>query len=486
MAFITAPKHLLTITSILKGNYAYLTNYTSGLRVVDITDIGNANLNEVASFDGYPANDNATFAGAWSNYPFFDSGIVIMSDFQGGLFILEPKLCKTTAATTGLSAQASGDNSITLDWTNDLNPNESYNIYRSDGGCSVDNFKLIASSVSTNNFNDTDVSGQATIGYKISKTSGVDQCESERSQCVETITTGTCSIAPQFSGVTSVNTTQTNTCGMTVSWGNATGYCSNQISYNIYKSSNPAFVPNDSNRVATGIRGTNWHDILVTNGIQYYYNVRATDLSNQTQDTNNVKLADNANGNLINGDWSAGAEIGDFGFGQNRHVGWEINSTLVHTGNRSYWGQNQSNTCNDLLSNSIHLTAGENSVLSFWTAFGIEDQYDGGVVEITNNNNQFNALNLSPNYPNSFNNSSNACGYTLDTPSFSGRDLSWKQYTVDLSNYQGQDIKIRWNYSSDGSQNEEGWFLDDIKVTNTQVPSACSTLSDAIYQSSFE
>ena len=89
--------HLGVSTSIdhnqyIIGDYSYQANYTSGLRILDITDIANNNLSEVAFFDIYPANNNANFNGAWSVYPYFASGNVIVSGIEQGLYILRPSL----------------------------------------------------------------------------------------------------------------------------------------------------------------------------------------------------------------------------------------------------------------------------------------------------------------------------------------------------------------------------------------------------------
>jgi choice-of-anchor B domain-containing protein len=90
-----------TTTSIdhnlyVKDGYVYQTNYTTGLRVLKIGDLTSTNsqewLTEVAWFDTYPLNDGATFNGAWNNYPYFASGNVIVSDINGGLFVLRPDL----------------------------------------------------------------------------------------------------------------------------------------------------------------------------------------------------------------------------------------------------------------------------------------------------------------------------------------------------------------------------------------------------------
>lgn len=76
----------------VKGNYVYQANYTSGLRILSLENIAEGSLEEVAYFDTYPEGNRAEFNGAWSNYPFFKSGIVIVSDINNGLFILKPNL----------------------------------------------------------------------------------------------------------------------------------------------------------------------------------------------------------------------------------------------------------------------------------------------------------------------------------------------------------------------------------------------------------
>ncbi|MEL7485030.1 MAG: choice-of-anchor B family protein, partial [Planctomycetota bacterium] len=87
----TARDHNLYV----KGNFVYAANYRSGLRIHDISDPENPV--EVAWIDTYPADDSSTsanqgFDGAWSSYPYFPSGNVIISDIQQGLVIVRPEL----------------------------------------------------------------------------------------------------------------------------------------------------------------------------------------------------------------------------------------------------------------------------------------------------------------------------------------------------------------------------------------------------------
>ncbi|MGB0388791.1 MAG: choice-of-anchor B family protein [Ardenticatenaceae bacterium] len=72
--------------------HAYEANYTSGLRILKLSDIANASLQEVAYFDIYPAHNKPYYKGAWSVYPYFKSKNVIVSGIEGGLFVLRPEL----------------------------------------------------------------------------------------------------------------------------------------------------------------------------------------------------------------------------------------------------------------------------------------------------------------------------------------------------------------------------------------------------------
>lgn len=74
------------------GNDFYLSSYRAGLRIMDISDIENKNMVETKFFDTYPGSNSANFDGAWSVYPFFASGNVIISDIDRGLFIVRDAL----------------------------------------------------------------------------------------------------------------------------------------------------------------------------------------------------------------------------------------------------------------------------------------------------------------------------------------------------------------------------------------------------------
>jgi choice-of-anchor B domain-containing protein len=72
------------------NGYVYQANYRSGLRILEIGDLSSAELSEAGYFDIYPANDNPNFNGAWSVFPYFESGNVVISGIEQGLFVVRP------------------------------------------------------------------------------------------------------------------------------------------------------------------------------------------------------------------------------------------------------------------------------------------------------------------------------------------------------------------------------------------------------------
>ena len=96
----------------VKGSKFYLASYTSGLRVIDILNIGQKSIREIGYFDTHPhesqengivnnqrsgdpgghvgmkGSNSPFFNGAWSVYPYFQSRNIIISDINLGLFIV--------------------------------------------------------------------------------------------------------------------------------------------------------------------------------------------------------------------------------------------------------------------------------------------------------------------------------------------------------------------------------------------------------------
>ena len=73
----------------IKGDRMYQANYQAGLRILDISNPESPQ--EIGFFDTTPYEGNPpTMAGAWTAYPFLESGTLLVSSTQEGLFLLRP------------------------------------------------------------------------------------------------------------------------------------------------------------------------------------------------------------------------------------------------------------------------------------------------------------------------------------------------------------------------------------------------------------
>lgn len=83
---VGGPEHNLYVHS----DRLYITDKRAGLRVLDIGDPEKPV--EAGHFDTTPPGaDTSRFVGAWSVYPFFESGSVLVSSRSGGLFVVRPR-----------------------------------------------------------------------------------------------------------------------------------------------------------------------------------------------------------------------------------------------------------------------------------------------------------------------------------------------------------------------------------------------------------
>ncbi|MFI7573985.1 choice-of-anchor B family protein [Micromonospora sp. NPDC049497] len=100
---LDAPRHIGTYSApsgvkatdhnqYVKGNYSYQANYRAGLRILDVRNVASGQATEAGYFDVYPSSNSNSMNGAWSTYPYFPSGIVVVSGIEQGLFVLQPRL----------------------------------------------------------------------------------------------------------------------------------------------------------------------------------------------------------------------------------------------------------------------------------------------------------------------------------------------------------------------------------------------------------
>jgi len=82
----------------IHNGIAYQANYCAGLRLLRPTGTGADPVMEEVYFRASPDCNSAIFRGAWSVYPYYKSGNVVMQSIERGLFIMNPAaaLARTT------------------------------------------------------------------------------------------------------------------------------------------------------------------------------------------------------------------------------------------------------------------------------------------------------------------------------------------------------------------------------------------------------
>ncbi len=88
------------------NDFLILSHYGDGCVIVDASRPDN--LIEVGNFDTSP-NGVGGFVGSWGAYPFLPSGLILMSDSENGLFVLEPTYIKACYLEGVITNAANGE-----------------------------------------------------------------------------------------------------------------------------------------------------------------------------------------------------------------------------------------------------------------------------------------------------------------------------------------------------------------------------------------
>jgi hypothetical protein len=413
------------------------------------------------------------------------------TDRQGYALVVSYAACDTTVTTapTGLAAADHPPMGVDLTWTS-APASAVSQVYRAVGDCSApaSDFQFIGAT-SGSALTDTRAQGGVTYAYNVR---GADGCgEGPPSTCVSITPTGICDVVPTFEGIASaVGGHPTGTaCNVHVTWEAGTSNCplGPNLTYNIYRSTTPDFTPGPANLVAS-VTTTSYDDNTVQSNTTYFYAVRAEDSTTAgsgphggNEENNNVQLFATALG--------PPGPPGTFvdGAGDGHAYGtpeppWQITTAQAQTGSFSYHpgpdvGNYPPGACAALTTPALSLAAG--ATLSYFARYNIEHEWDGTVVEIsTDGGASWSDLPPAGGYPAVLVNGGNACGYPTTQGAFSGPPgngalTPWAQYTTDLSAFAGQTVRIRWRFTSDGGVEFQGFYLDDIQITNVNLPGAC-------------
>ncbi|MGB2427314.1 MAG: choice-of-anchor B family protein [Alteromonas sp.] len=138
------PTRAIDHNGFTKGSRYYMSNYERGLTILDISDP--TSPSEAGFFDTYGSSNNASFNGAWGVYPYLPSGTILVSDIQGGLYILRDETLSTTDTAVEFSnAQYSGDEGTDVTVTVNRTGTDAISV----------DYSLLAGSARSSDFDDT-------------------------------------------------------------------------------------------------------------------------------------------------------------------------------------------------------------------------------------------------------------------------------------------------------------------------------------------
>ena len=100
------PTNAIDHNGYTRGNRYYMSNYTRGLTILDITNP--AEPMDVGFFDTYPVSDTTALNGAWGVFPFLPSGNILVSDIDSGLYVLADRTRESDGGQIGFTGSAFG------------------------------------------------------------------------------------------------------------------------------------------------------------------------------------------------------------------------------------------------------------------------------------------------------------------------------------------------------------------------------------------
>ena len=418
------------------------------------------------------------------------------TDRQGFALVVSGATCSSavSAAPANLAASTNPTRGVDLRWTTPSGGTVTQ-IYRAIGSNpNAADFRYIGSSSGTS-FTDTRAQGGFTYSYRVRS---ADDCgEGPLSNVVTFSAGGLCDLVPSFNGVTSAQA-DGSSCRILLSWSAGQSSCplGNSVRYNIYRSTVPDFVPSGAPYATT--TSTTYADTNVISGTTYHYIIRAEDSTTASdgpnrgnEDTNVARLFATAFGSPgVTGTWRDTA--GDEGAYLRADRPWQVTNTESHSGNRSYHnGADRDkylrNICAAMTTPPIALDA--NAELSYWVRYNLEWQWDGIIVEISEDGGTtWKDLPPTGGYPGTLADTqgatgtdapANVCGYlktqgAFTGPSDNGGLTPWTEAKSSLAAYSGKTVQIRWRFTSDPGLEFEGFFLDDVAVSNAKLPGACT------------
>jgi len=122
-------------------------------------------------------------------------------------------------------------------------------------------------------------------------------------------------------------------------------------------------------------------------------------------------------------------------------------------------GANYPNNASDGLMTTYCTVTNSVASLSFWHWYDLESGYDGGNLKVTTDGGAtWQLIQPTSGYP-----ESNISA--LDEPGYSGQSGGWQEVNFDLGEFESETIKIKFNFASDYTVTDPGWYIDAVIMT---------------------
>ncbi len=140
---------------------------------------------------------------------------------------------------------------------------------------------------------------------------------------------------------------------------------------------------------------------------------------------------------------------------------WATQSTVFNSGTNAWFAPDNNTVGAANLDVAFEIGIGGGSEISFYHQYDTEIEWDGGLVLIsTDGGNKW--IDLGPNMTNN--------GYNNiifnSIPGFSGNSNGFINTVIDLDSYEGKNVLIRFLMNCDQAVGGNGWWIDDIAITN--------------------
>jgi extracellular elastinolytic metalloproteinase len=150
---------------------------------------------------------------------------------------------------------------------------------------------------------------------------------------------------------------------------------------------------------------------------------------------------------------------------------WTTVNSNAHSGSNA-WHGNDANASSDFVLTSAAFTPGNLAVLSFWHSLYLENEFDGGKIELSTNAGS--SWQDAGGYiiQNGYNTLMDVQSRWGAVKAFSGLSNGYMNTILDLSSFAGQSLQIRFHIKTDafnignGAGLFNGWYVDDISQVN--------------------